>query len=161
MPDSCKPVRPPLGPTKWTLTRTAWKSAALLAAGLLAGEFIAVARVAAASPEPATTAAEVDALLAAQAYGRSPTENGSESARPAPVADDVTLLRRLSLDLLGELPSPEELIRFALDPSPHKRSAEVERLLADGRYGHNWARYSRDVILSRARKTAPCWLRRL
>lgn len=64
-------------------------------------------------------------------------------------ADDETFLRRVSMDLIGTLPSPEEITAFVLDPSPEKRSKVVDRLLSDERYGLNWARYWRDVMLSR------------
>ena len=64
-------------------------------------------------------------------------------------ARDEVFVRRVTFDLVGELPTPEEITRFLLDPSPDKRARLVERLLADSRYGLNWGRYWRDVILSR------------
>ncbi len=100
-----------------------------------------------AGADPIETAARVDALLAAEAYG-----GADPQAEPARPIDDLTFLRRASLDLVGEIPTPEQVIHFALDTSPHKRGAEVERLLADGHYGHNWARYWRDVILFRRKE---------
>jgi hypothetical protein len=53
------------------------------------------------------------------------------------------------LDLVGELPTPAEITAFCLDASPDKRARVVARLLADERFGRNWARYWRDVILYR------------
>ncbi|MBL8825867.1 MAG: DUF1553 domain-containing protein [Planctomycetaceae bacterium] len=67
----------------------------------------------------------------------------------APRTSDEVFLRRVYLDLVGELPSPSELTLFAFDPAADKRTKIVEKLLNDVRYGRNWARYWRDVIMYR------------
>src|SRR5262245_52983682 len=46
-----------------------------------------------------------------------------------PVTDDETFLRRVSLDLTGRLPSPEEVRTFAADADPAKRARLIDRLL--------------------------------
>ncbi len=51
----------------------------------------------------------------------------------APTAGDAEFLRRVSLDLTGDIPSPEEVRAFLADANPGKRAALVERLLADSR----------------------------
>ena len=71
------------------------------------------------------------------------------AAPPAARADDEVFLRRLTLDLVGRAPRPDEVIAFVADPSPGKRAAAVERLLADPDWAANQARYFRDVILYR------------
>jgi hypothetical protein len=53
---------------------------------------------------------------------------------PAPLADDATFLRRVSLDLSGELPTPAEVRAFLADKSPDKRTKKIDELLA--RPGH-------------------------
>ena len=58
---------------------------------------------------------------------------------PSPVADDATFLRRAFLDAIGTLPTPEEVREFLADPSPNKRSAWVDKLLARGEYADFWA----------------------
>ena len=63
-----------------------------------------------------------------------------------PVADDVTFLRRVSLDLTGRVPSPEEVERFAADRDADKRARLIDRLLASEAYAINWGRYWRDVL---------------
>ncbi len=65
------------------------------------------------------------------------------------VVDDETFLRRVSLDLIGQPPTPEETTLFTLDTAPDKRAVVVDRLLADRRFGENWGRYWRDVIFYR------------
>jgi hypothetical protein len=62
-----------------------------------------------------------------------------EGLRPSPAADRYALLRRASLDLTGLPPSPEEVDRFASDPSPDAYERAVDRLLARPSYGERWA----------------------
>jgi hypothetical protein len=93
---------------------------------------------------PAEIAAKTDELLASEA-GLS----GARSAT-AKMADDEIFLRRVTLDLHGRLPTSGEITAFALDPASDKRAAVVRKLLADDRFGENWSRYWRDVIMYRA-----------
>ena len=67
----------------------------------------------------------------------------------APRIDDATFLRRVWLDIVGDIPTPEHVTAFLLDPAPDKRERVVRELLDDPQYGQNWARYWRDVILLR------------
>src|SRR5262249_6538510 len=57
------------------------------------------------------------------------------SIAPAPEADKVTLLRRLSLDLLGLPASPKEVAEFLNDVRPDAHERLVDRLLASPHYG--------------------------
>ena len=68
-----------------------------------------------------------------------------EKIAPAPEADPVTLLRRVSLDLTGLPPTPEEIAKFSADNSPGAYASAVERLLASPHYGERWARPWLDV----------------
>jgi mono/diheme cytochrome c family protein len=63
-----------------------------------------------------------------------------EGLTPAPEADRVTLLRRLSLDLIGLPPAIEEVDVFLADKSPNAYEKQVERLLASPHYGERWGR---------------------
>ncbi len=112
---------------------------------LLAGWLIAgfVASIQAGELGSPAAAKHVDQLLAEELYG------GDASAVPVKQAGDEVFLRRLTLDLVGVPPTPEEITAFALDPSADKRDRAVQRLLADERFGKNWARYWRDVIMYR------------
>src|SRR5580692_8593309 len=62
-----------------------------------------------------------------------------------PEADRATLLRRLSFDLTGLPPKPDEVARFIADPAPEAYSRLVERLLASPHYGERWGKYWLDV----------------
>ena len=63
-----------------------------------------------------------------------------EKLSPAPEASKATLLRRVSLDLTGLPPTPEELDAFVADTSADAYEKVVERLLAAPHYGERWAR---------------------
>src|SRR5262249_42386917 len=66
---------------------------------------------------------------------------------PAPaLADDETFLRRVTLDLTGKLPSPEEVRAFVASNDADKRARAIDRLLASEAYAVNWGRYWRDVL---------------
>lgn len=64
---------------------------------------------------------------------------------PSPEADRMTLLRRVSLDLTGLLPSPEEIEAFVSDDSPEAYEKVVDRLLASRHYGERWGRHWLDL----------------
>ncbi|MGL5097639.1 MAG: DUF1549 domain-containing protein, partial [Planctomycetia bacterium] len=64
---------------------------------------------------------------------------------PSPEADRFTLLRRLSFDLTGLPPTPEEATAFLTDASPTAYETVVERLLASPAYGERWGRHWLDV----------------
>jgi len=89
---------------------------------------------------PTATAAKVDSLLR--------QEVPFAKAAPRKIGDEL-FLRRVSLDIIGRLPKPEEVTAFVLDPAADKRAKIVTKLLADPRYGQNWGRYWRDVIMYR------------
>jgi Protein of unknown function (DUF1553)/Protein of unknown function (DUF1549)/Planctomycete cytochrome C len=63
-----------------------------------------------------------------------------ERLKPSPPASRPVLLRRLSLDLRGLPPTPEEIERFVADQSSDAYERAVDRLLADPAYGERWAR---------------------
>jgi hypothetical protein len=64
---------------------------------------------------------------------------------PAPPADRVTLIRRVTFDLLGVPPTPGEIDRFLADRATNAYARLVDRLLADPRYGERWGRHWLDV----------------
>src|ERR1043165_5212468 len=63
----------------------------------------------------------------------------------APEADKRTLIRRVTLDLIGLPPTPEEVAAFLADNSPDAYEKVVDRLLASPAYGERWARHWLDV----------------
>ena len=65
--------------------------------------------------------------------------------RPSPEADRATLLRRVSLDLIGLPPTLEELNAFIADDSPDAYERLIDRLLASPHYGERWGRHWLDL----------------
>jgi Protein of unknown function (DUF1553)/Protein of unknown function (DUF1549)/Planctomycete cytochrome C/Concanavalin A-like lectin/glucanases superfamily len=68
-----------------------------------------------------------------------------EALQPSPEADRATLLRRVSFDLTGLPPTPEEVSAFIADKSPDAYEKQVDRLLASPHYGENMARMWLDL----------------
>lgn len=66
--------------------------------------------------------------------------------RPAPSADRVTLIRRITYDLTGLPPTPEEVDAFVQDRSPNAWTKVVDRLLNSPHYGEQWGRHWLDVV---------------
>src|SRR5262249_32815067 len=64
---------------------------------------------------------------------------------PSPEADRRTLLRRVTFDLVGLPPTPEEVEAFVHDRSPDAYEKVIDRLLASPHYGERWGRYWLDV----------------
>ena len=66
--------------------------------------------------------------------------------QPAPEADRLTLIRRITYDLHGIPPTPEEIDSFIKDKSPNAWAKVVDRLLASPKYGEQWGRHWLDVV---------------
>ncbi len=69
----------------------------------------------------------------------------TKGIRPSPAADRITLIRRAYLDLIGLLPTPEEVDAFVADRSPDAFNKVIETLLQSPHYGERWARHWLDL----------------
>jgi mono/diheme cytochrome c family protein len=69
----------------------------------------------------------------------------AEGLKPNAAADRATLLRRLSLDLVGLPPTWDEVQAFVKDRSKNAYEKQVDRLLASPHYGERWARHWLDA----------------
>ena len=69
----------------------------------------------------------------------------AKGLRPVRPADKRALLRRVTFDLTGLPPTPEEVASFLADESPAAFARVVDRLLASPRYGERWGRHWLDV----------------
>jgi len=94
---------------------------------------------------PLLIAAKVDELISA--------ELNKAGVPIAGRCNDEDFLRRVSFDIVGVAPSPQDVTLFGLDSNSHKRALAVDRLLAGSDYASNWARYWHDVIAPRATET--------
>ncbi len=64
-----------------------------------------------------------------------------EKISPSPEADRRTLIRRVNLDLIGLLPTPDEVEAFVDDKSPDAYKKVIDRLLASPHFGERWGRH--------------------
>ena len=70
----------------------------------------------------------------------------AEGLRPAPEADRLTWLRRVTFDLTGLPPSMEEVERFRKDTRGGAHERVVDGLLSSPRHGERWAQHWLDVV---------------
>ena len=70
----------------------------------------------------------------------------AERLKPAPPADRPTFIRRLTFDLTGLPPSPDEVATFVTDQSPDAFERLTDRLLASPHYGEKWGRHWLDLV---------------
>lgn len=74
------------------------------------------------------------------------SELESHKLTPSTEANRRTLIRRVTYDLTGLPPTPEEIDGFIADHSPDAYEKVVRRLLASPRYGERWAQHWLDVV---------------
>ncbi len=86
---------------------------------------------------PQAAAGPIDRFILARLDGANLT--------PSPEADRRTLIRRLSFDLIGLPPTPDEVESFLADESPDAVARLADRLLASPSYGERWGRHWLDV----------------
>jgi hypothetical protein len=70
----------------------------------------------------------------------------SRGLSPSSGAEKRTLIRRLTFDLHGLPPTPQEIDAFLADSSPNAYERLVDRLLSSPRYGERWGRHWLDVV---------------
>lgn len=90
-------------------------------------------------------------LVANESWVREPLDRfvlsklEAQGFSPAPEADRRTWLRRVTFDVIGLPPTPEELRGFLADESEQAYERVVDRLLASSAYGERWARHWLDI----------------
>jgi hypothetical protein len=90
-------------------------------------------------------------LVKREKWVRNPIDNfvlahlQQDHLKPSPEADRITLIRRLSLDLIGLPPTIKEVQDFVGDKRPDAYERVVDRLLASTHYGERWGRHWLDA----------------
>ena len=69
-------------------------------------------------------------------------------ASPTPLSDDLTFIRRVTLDVTGLTPTPEQVAAFLNDKTPFmkRRARLIDRLLDDPGWAEHWVGYWQDVL---------------
>lgn len=76
---------------------------------------------------------------------------------PAPLCSDAVFLRRVYLDVIGTLPTPDETLEFLADTSSSKRDALIDRLLARDEYADYWAMRWADTLRIKSEFSINLW----
>lgn len=130
-------------------------AAGLVKAGPIPGEAAIMARY---MYQMATShiAIPLPGAVAADTYTALPRQNfidehvwqklQSLGITPSPPCDDAKYLRRVHLDIIGRLPTPDEVRRFLADSSPQKRVSLVDDLLERPEYADHWATKWADLL---------------
>ncbi|MEW4454762.1 DUF1549 domain-containing protein [Bremerella sp. JC817] len=82
------------------------------------------------------TPESLDQLIAEEAHITEATD----------LIDDETFLRRVTIDVIGRIPTEQERSDFLADTNPAKRALMIDRLLDSPEFGGNWATYWSDVF---------------
>ena len=76
------------------------------------------------------------------------TENAKAGVEipPGPLVDDLAYLRRVSVDLIGRIPTTAEIEEYLAWPAESRREQVVEKLLADERFSVRWTAFFADML---------------
>lgn len=72
---------------------------------------------------------------------------------PSPICDDATFLRRVTLDIVGRLPTENEWRAFMADGSAQKRAAVIDRLLEQKEFAEIWGMKWAELLMIRSSNT--------
>lgn len=92
-------------------------------------------------PMTPATPADIDKLVQ--------KELAANQIKSAPLTTDEQFIRRVTIDVTGELPSAAAVTAFVADKDPQKRAKLIDKLLDSDKFARYVARYWRDVITSR------------
>ena len=111
-------------------------------------------------------AADSDAKIIAKVNGYVRQAWKDNEVEPSSRAEDGEWARRVSLDIVGHIPSYDQLMTFLEDESPNKREKFVDQLLDDSDYVRNWTNLWGNLLVGRSnnrrgnRAMRERWLRR-
>ncbi len=92
------------------------------------------------------TTAEIALLETWISQGASWPEFRVTTLKLPPLSDDLTFLRRATLDTVGAPPTVEEIDAFLTEPAKERRAKAIDRLLSDPRWADHWMGYWLDVL---------------
>ena len=75
---------------------------------------------------------------------------GAAESEYAPIISDEAFLRRVSLDLTGQPPEPDDIKEFVANTSASKRTKKIEELLASSEYAQHWGHYWQTAVMHNA-----------
>jgi hypothetical protein len=69
-----------------------------------------------------------------------------DGVAPAPLSSDAEFLRRVTLDLTGQIPTPDAVKAFLADTSPDKRAKTIDALIASDAFVDRWTMWFGDLV---------------
>ena len=99
-----------------------------------------------AKPAPALPSVAADAAIFNDVDRFISVKLAKAGVKPAPLCDDASFLRRVTLDIIGVIPTEREAAAFLTDTSRDKRAEAIERLLASPNWADHWTSYWQDVL---------------
>ncbi|MFM7843909.1 MAG: DUF1549 domain-containing protein, partial [Planctomycetota bacterium] len=72
---------------------------------------------------------------------------------PQPATDELSYLRRIYVDLIGRIPTAEEIAKYEQSPTSQRREQLVEQLMADPRFTDRWTVFFEDMLRLRSQAT--------
>ncbi|MEI6234083.1 MAG: DUF1549 domain-containing protein [Planctomycetota bacterium] len=78
-----------------------------------------------------------------------------QGIRPEPLCDDTAFLRRVHLDVTGEIPTPENVLRFYGESGSTKRARVIDELLKTPEYADHWATFWSVLLVGRKTREEP------
>lgn len=117
--------------------RVALGVALLISLGCWAPLSMNVTLSAAVGAEPVALS-PLDELLAA--------ENVGVKAQPAPLVNDLAFLRRITVDMIGRIPTSAEIEEYLAWSPSERRTQVIDKLLADGRFADRWTVFYSDLL---------------
>jgi hypothetical protein len=135
--------------TDWVRTGAKWPDGVVLRQhkkeipGLADTSFIP-AKVPGSIPEAATMADQILAREIAALKGPQP--------KTAPIIDDLAFLRRATVDLIGRIPTTDEIKQFEGDSAGERRAKLIDRLLKHPRFAERWTVFFADMLRVRSQQ---------
>jgi hypothetical protein len=102
-------------------------------------------------PESAPKSLRDAAVVADKILARENSAIKGAQPRPAPAVDDTAFLRRVSVDLIGRIPTMDEITEFEKEPAATRRETLVDRLLAHPRFSERWTVFFADMLRIRSK----------
>ena len=91
----------------------------------------------------------IDGAQLSRVLNQENTELGVE-VKPVSLVDDTAYLRRVSVDLIGRIPSHDEIQQYLAWSADERRSKLIDRLMADPRFTDRWTTFLADMLRLRS-----------
>jgi len=151
MPQETEPLSGPFKNwlTDWVRTGAKWPDGVVLKQKKK--EVPGLAELNLIPPHPPGSLADA-ARIADQILTRANEASTGPKPRTAAIVDDLSFLRRASVDLIGRIPTTDEIKQFEADRSHERREKLIDRLIAHPRFAERWTVFFADMLRVRSQQ---------